>query len=68
MSRELKPGERVRVTSANAMPDYQRGDSGTVLQGPFPSAMGGQYYIVQMDKDPANLQVTFLMEEIEVAD
>ena len=68
MSRVLKPGDRVRVISANAVPSYQPGDTGTVLQGPNPAPMGGHYYVVQMDKDTDKVQIAFLAGQIEAAD
>jgi hypothetical protein len=66
MSRKLKPGDRVRVTSANALPGYRPGDTGTVKDGPWPGVVC-DYYAVQMDNkgdDP----VVFLAGEIEPVD
>jgi hypothetical protein len=68
MNRELKPGGRVRVTSATAMQCYQPGDTGIVLQALLLSPLGRKCYVVQMDKDPSNLQIVFMGKEIEAAD
>jgi hypothetical protein len=63
----LKAGDRVRITSANAMPGYRLGDTGTVDHGPCPAATGDHYYVVQMDDD-GDGPVIFLAEEIESVD
>ncbi len=68
MSRNLTPGQRVRVTGANAMPSYRRGDTGTVKDGPWPLAAGGHYYVVQMDNDFGGGPVVFMSDEIEPAE
>lgn len=68
MSRNLKPGQRVRVSRANTLPSYQPGDSGTIKEGPYPAPHGGHYYIVQMGQDTGIGPAIFLAEEIEGAD
>jgi len=68
MKRALKSGERVRITSANNMPGFHPGDLGTIKEGPYPAPQGGEYYIVQMDKDVGSGPTIFLAEEIESSD
>ena len=51
MSRELKPGQRVRVTVRNRMAGYQPGDKGTVMREVADGPSGTRYYVVAMDKD-----------------
>ena len=63
----MKPGDRVRLTTANTMPGYGPGDEGTIKQGPHPAPAGGHYYVVQMDHDAGSGPVIFLSEEIEPA-
>ena len=54
MSRELKPGQRVRVTVRNRVARYQPGDTGTVLRSSVLATTGQRYYTVTMDiDDPA---------------
>jgi hypothetical protein len=55
MTPNLKPGDRVRVTANAAKSSlYQPGDKGTVLVGPILRGGGKLYYIVGMDKAPAD--------------
>lgn len=68
MNGKLKPGMRVRVTTANAMPGFRPGDTGTLKEGPYPSAIGGHYYVVQMDNDVGGGPAIFMAEEIEPAE
>ena len=66
MSRELKPGDRVRVTVRNRMPGYQPGDKGTVMRETEVGPSRQRYYTVAMDKDdPAKGGVVFRFDEIE---
>jgi hypothetical protein len=51
MSRDLKPGDRVRVTIRNRLAGYQPGDKGTVWRASRASATGEGSYTVEMDKD-----------------
>jgi hypothetical protein len=65
MSRELKIGDRVRVTVHYREGGYQPGDQGTVSWVvPF-SVTGGSLYVVAMDKDSAGAEGYFLAGEIE---
>jgi hypothetical protein len=69
MSRELKPGQRVRVTVRNRVARYQPGDTGTVLRSSVSPATGERYYTVAMDiDDPAATGVVFAEHEIEADD
>jgi hypothetical protein len=66
MSRELKPGQRVRVTVRNRLAGYQPGDTGTVLWSSLSAASGVRYYTVAMDiDDPAARGAVFAEGEIE---
>jgi hypothetical protein len=66
MRRELKPGQRVRVTVRNRVARYQPGDSGTVLWSSLSAATGVRYYTVAMDiDDPAASGAVFTESEIE---
>ena len=67
MSRELKPGDRVRVTSRSHTRGYQVGDKGTVLEGPSTqTGAGDPSYVVAMDKDgPSSTTIVFTADEIE---
>jgi hypothetical protein len=67
MSRELKPGDRVRVTVCNRMSGYQPGDKGTVLREAISGPSGARYFAVAMDKDdPTKSGVVFTADEIEL--
>jgi hypothetical protein len=48
---ELKPGDRVRVTTRSRMYDYRPSDKGTVLRASVSAATGERNYTVAMDKD-----------------
>jgi hypothetical protein len=66
MNRQLKQGDRVRVTVANRKRGYQPGETGTVTHAPNVPVHEEPYYIVAMDKDgPASTAVVFTAEEIE---
>jgi hypothetical protein len=66
MSRELRKGDRVRVTERNRIPDYELGDRGTVLEISSLPATGERHYTVTMDKDhPAHPGAVFTEDEIE---
>ena len=68
MSRQLKPGQRVRVTVRNRVTRYQPGDTGTVLRSSV-SATGERSYTVAMDlDDPAGSGAVFAEGEIEADD
>ena len=67
MSDALKPGDRVRLTSANRLPGYRPGDRGTIV-GVVPNPVGGNLpsYIVAMDKNsPSTAPTLFAEDEIE---
>jgi hypothetical protein len=69
MSRELKPGQRVRVTVRNRMSGYQPGDKGSVPREVADGPSGTHYYVVAMDKDdPTKSGVVFSDDEIEADD
>lgn len=67
MKHQLKPGDRVRVTTQNTMPGHQPGDKGTVLAGPIFRGSNEPYYIVAMDKGgAAKTSTIFGAAEIEL--
>ena len=51
MSRQLKPGQRVRVSARNRVARYQPGDTGTVLRSSVSPTTGERHYTVAMDMD-----------------
>ncbi len=67
MSRELKMGDRVRVTARSRVKGYQPGDKGVVLEGPTVYAGAGDTsYVVAMGKDgPGVTSTIFSADEIE---
>ena len=66
MSRGLKKGDRVHVTSCNSVAGYQTGDKGTVLREVVSTSRGTLYFLVAMDKDdPSHSGVVFRHDEIE---
>ena len=67
MSRELKMGDRVRVTPQSRIKGYQPGDKGTVLEGPNVYAGASDTsYVVAMDKDgPGSTSTVFSADDIE---
>ncbi|HWG48002.1 MAG TPA: hypothetical protein VN688_34885 [Gemmataceae bacterium] len=66
MKPELKPGDRVRLTTRNCVPVYYPGDKGTVTNGPK-CHLGAEdpYYLVTMDKDGGDSETVFNVEDIE---
>lgn len=65
--RELKRGDRVRVTVRGRMHGYEAGDKGMVLRALAAGPSGALYYLVAMDKDdPTKTGVVFTDEEIEL--
>jgi hypothetical protein len=67
MSRQLKLGDRVRVTARSRKEGYQPGDQGTVTHAPKVPLHQEPYYIVAMDKDgPTRTAVVFTEGEIEL--
>jgi hypothetical protein len=66
MHSELKPGDRVRVRSANVLPGLQPGATGTIEQGPFTSLIGRPYYVVRMDEDVGDGLIVVMAGEIVV--
>src|SRR5262249_8620378 len=62
MPKKPQTGDRVRVTTRTAVPDYLPGDKGTVLRGPEPSDGGVPAYLVAMDF-PAGTGVVLSTEE-----
>jgi hypothetical protein len=64
MIRELKVGDRVRVTMRNRMAGYEPGDEGTLLHATR-SAGGRYFYLVAMDGgEPDSTGVIFTEGEI----
>jgi hypothetical protein len=51
MSSQLKPGDRVRLTTFLRVEGYQPGATGMVWRGPIPRSCGGAYFLVTMDGD-----------------
>jgi hypothetical protein len=69
MTRELKPGQRVRVTVRNRLARYQPGETGTVLRSSVSPTTGERHYTVAMDLDgPATSGAVFAEDEIEADD
>ena len=67
MDCELKPGDRVRVTSRCRIHGYQPGDKGTVLRDVVAGPSGTCYFVVAMDKDqPDAAGIVFSDDEIEL--
>jgi hypothetical protein len=65
MFRELRVGDRVRVTMRNRIAGYDPGDEGIVLHVAC-SAAGGRHYIVAMDGGELDSTgVIFTESEIE---
>jgi hypothetical protein len=65
-TRELKVGDRVRVTTRNRRETYHAGDKGTVVLGPMNSDGDAHYYFVSMGKGgTAGTMVLFAEDEIE---
>jgi hypothetical protein len=63
MPRELQPGDRVRVTRSNRLPDYLSGDLGTVLWPAITGPSGTRYSTTAMDKDgPGKASAVFAAE------
>ena len=64
MSDALKPGDRVRLTSANRLPGYRPGDRGTVV-GVVPNPVGGNLpsYAVARDKNSPSAEPALLAED-----
>ena len=65
MSRELKAGDRVRVTRVSRVWGYQTGDTGTIKRGKTSPISGVTFYVVSMDKDNHAWNVVFNADEIE---
>jgi hypothetical protein len=66
MSRELKPGQRVRVTVRNRIAGFQPGDTGMVLHAATRGAIGERFFLVAMDKGELDSTgVIFTEGEIE---
>lgn len=65
MKRELKSGDRVRVSVRSKVPGHQPGDTGTVVWGPILRNGSKPYYIVAMDHDTAATTTIFHIDEIE---
>ena len=66
MAKKPLPGDRVRVTTRTAGPDYLPGDKGTVLRGPEPSDGGVPAYLVAMDYAAGKGVILFTEDEIAV--
>jgi hypothetical protein len=67
MCADLKPGDRVRLTSANRLPGYHPGERGRVV-GVVSNPAGGSLpcYAVAMDKNgPSAGPALFAADEIE---
>ena len=66
MSRELRVGDRMRMSLRSRVQDYPPGEKGVVRGGPKNSARSGVvYYLVAMDKDDSGQTTIFNAEEIE---
>ena len=66
MSRELRVGDRMRMSARSRVEDYPPGEKGVVRGGPKNSARSGVvYYLVAMDKDSPGQTTVFNAEEIE---
>ena len=66
MSRELKKGDRVRVTAQSRLKDYQLREVGEVLTGPeYLPRDRLRYYLVMMCKGRHLTPVVFADDEIE---
>jgi hypothetical protein len=67
MNRELKMGDRVRVTLRSRVKDYRPSDKGVVLEGPTVYAGASDTsYVVAMDKDgPGSTSTVFAADDIE---
>jgi hypothetical protein len=68
MSHQLRPGDRVRLTTRVCEPDYSPGDRGTVTDGPKCHTGVGPnepYFLVAMDKDDALKKTVFNAGELE---
>ena len=67
MNRELKMGDRARVTPGSRVKGYQPGDKGVVLEGPAVYAGASDTsYVVAMDKDgPGSTSTVFAADDIE---
>jgi hypothetical protein len=69
VSRELKPGDRVRNTVGNRILGYRPGTKGTVLRAASSLTAGERSYHMAMDKDEPNATgVLFAQSEIELDD
>ncbi len=65
MSHPPKSGDRVRITSANRMLEYQAGAVGTVLWGPILGTASAPYYVLLMDSHAGGGPAIFMAEEVE---
>jgi hypothetical protein len=66
MSRELKKGERVRVTVSSRRRDYLAGEAGEIITGPeFLPRDRRRYYLVRMDRPGHSTTAVFAEDEIE---
>jgi hypothetical protein len=66
MRRELRVGDRMRMSVRSRVEDYPPGAKGVVRGGPKDSARSGVvYYLVSMDKDDPGQTTIFNAEEIE---
>jgi hypothetical protein len=66
MGRELKKGDRVRVTVKSRLKDYLAGEAGEVITGPeFLRGDSRRYYLVVMHKGGKRLPAVFAEDEIE---
>jgi hypothetical protein len=65
MGKDLRFGDRVRVTGLRPIQGYQPGSRGVVRSGPTTDKAGKTSYGVNMDKDSADDVTLFLADEIE---
>jgi hypothetical protein len=64
MSRQFKPGDRVRLTQSYRVPGYHPGGPGTILDGPSESG-AVRYYVVKMERPRHVRPLVFSEEQIE---
>lgn len=66
MGRELKPGDRVRLTTRDFEPDHRRDDTDIVESGPHRIPGGGFFYVVRMEKPTGPGEVGIILREDDI--